>query len=61
VHTLIFELLFSLLCAILCVFYTLLCTPVQHVTVMLRVGVIKDDNDDDKLTYWQARIVSDDR
>ena len=41
---LIFELLFSLLYDILCVLCFLLCMFLLYVTVLLSVGVMKDNN-----------------
>ena len=47
VQTLIFELLLSLLCTILCVLCFLLCMFVPYVTILLPVGEMKDDDDDE--------------
>ena len=47
-NKLIGQLLFSLLCDISCVFFLLFIGMfVLHATVLLPIGVIKDDDDDD--------------
>jgi len=46
-NKLIGQLLFSLLCDISCVFLLFIGMFVLHATVLLPIGVIKDDDDDD--------------